>query len=304
MSSVTVRAPAKINLGLAVGGPRSDGFHDVATAYHAISLQDELVAAASEELSIALTTADGIPLDDVPQDSSNLAVAAALALAERAGVEPLVRLHVTKSIPVAGGMAGGSADAAAALVACDALWQTGLSRSELAELAAALGSDVPFSLVGGTALGTGRGEVLTPVLARGRFHWVVAIADGGLSTPDVYAECDRLRGGTPVPEPRVADALMAALRTGDADSLGAALHNDLQEAACSLRPSLRETLETGTQAGALGSLVSGSGPSVVFLARSPEHAIDIAVALSATGTCRSVRRAHGPVAGARVVGEG
>jgi 4-diphosphocytidyl-2-C-methyl-D-erythritol kinase len=201
-------------------------------------------------------------------------------------------------------MAGGSADAAAALVACDALWQTGLSRSELAELAAALGSDVPFSLVGGTALGTGRGEVLTPVLARGRFHWVVAIADGGLSTPDVYAECDRLRGGTPVPEPRVADALMAALRTGDADALGAALHNDLQKAACSLRPSLRETLETGTQAGALGSLVSGSGPSVVFLARSPEHAIDIAVALSATGTCRSVRRAHGPVAGARVVGDG
>ena len=304
MSSVTVRAPAKINLGLSVGGPRPDGFHDVATAYHAISLQDELVAAASEELSIALTTADGIPLDDVPQDSSNLAVAAALALAERAGVEPLVRLHVTKSIPVAGGMAGGSADAAAALVACDALWQTGLTRSELAELAAALGSDVPFSLVGGTALGTGRGEVLTPVLARGRFHWVVAIADGGLSTPDVYAECDRLRGGTPVPEPRVADALMAALRIGDADALGAALHNDLQAAACSLRPSLRETLETGTQAGALGSLVSGSGPSVVFLARSPEHAIDIAVALSATGTCRSVRRAHGPVAGARVVGDG
>jgi 4-diphosphocytidyl-2-C-methyl-D-erythritol kinase len=304
MSSVTVRAPAKINLGLSVGGPRSDGFHDVATAYHAISLQDELVAAASEELSIALTTADGIPLDDVPQDRSNLAVAAALALAERAGVEPLVRLHVTKSIPVAGGRAGGSADAAAALVACDALWQTGLSRSELAELAAALGSDVPFSLVGGTALGTGRGEVLTPVLARGRFHWVVAIADGGLSTPDVYAECDRLRGGTPVPEPRVADALMAALRTGDADALGASMYNDLQAAACSLRPSLRETLETGTQAGALGSLVSGSGPSVVFLARSPEHAIDIAVALSATGTCRSVRRAHGPVSGARVVGDG
>lgn len=304
MSSVTVRAPAKINLGLSVGGPRADGFHDVATAYHAISLQDELVAAASEELSVAVTTADGIPLDDVPQDSRNLAVAAALALAERAGVEPLVRLHITKSIPVAGGMAGGSADAAAALVACDALWQTGLSRSELADLAAALGSDVPFSLVGGTALGTGRGEVLTPVLARGRFHWVVAIADGGLSTPEVYAECDRLRDGIPVPEPRVADALMAALRTGDADALGAALHNDLQEAACSLRPPLRETLQTGAQAGALGSLVSGSGPSVVFLARSPEHAIDIAVALSATGTCRSVRRAHGPVAGARVVGDG
>jgi 4-diphosphocytidyl-2-C-methyl-D-erythritol kinase len=304
MSSVAVRAPAKINLGLSVGARRADRFHDVATAYHAISLQDELVAASSDELSIAVTTADGIPLDDVPQDRSNLAVAAALALAERTGVRPLVRLHVTKSIPVAGGMAGGSADAAAALVACDALWQTGLARAELLGIAAGLGSDVPFSLVGGTALGTGRGEVLTPVLARGMFQWVVAIAEGGLSTPQVYAECDRLRGAGRVPEPRVADALMAALRTGDADALGAALHNDLQEAACSLRPALRETLETGTQAGALGGLVSGSGPSVVFLARSPEHAIDIAVALSATGTCRSVRRAHGPVAGARVVGDG
>jgi 4-diphosphocytidyl-2-C-methyl-D-erythritol kinase len=304
MPSVTVRAPAKINLGLSVGRLRADGFHDVATAYHAISLYDELVAAPSDELSVAVTASDGVPLDDVPQDESNLAVAAALALAEHTGVDPLVRLHVTKNIPVAGGMAGGSADAAAALVACDALWQTGLSRADLLTIAAELGSDVPFSLVGGTALGTGRGEVLTPVLARGRFEWVVAVADGGLSTPAVYAEGDLLRRGRTQPEPRVADALMAALRTGDADALGAALHNDLQDAACSLRPSLRETLETGAAAGALGGLVSGSGPSVVFLARSPEHAIDIAVALSATGTCRSVRRAFGPVPGARLLGEG
>ena len=304
MRSVAVRAPAKINLGLSVGPPRSDGFHEVATAYHAIALYDELVAATADELSVSVTTADGVPVDDVPQDRDNLAVAAALAIAERTGVEPLVRLHVTKNIPVAGGMAGGSADAAAALVACDALWQTGLARGELLELAAGLGSDVPFSLVGGTALGTGRGEVLTKVLARGRFEWVVAVADGGLSTPRVYAECDRLRAGRDGSEPRVADDLMAALRAGDSDALGAALHNDLQEAACSLRPELRQTLETGEEAGALGSMVSGSGPSVVFLARGREHAIDIAVALSATGTCRSVRRAYGPVAGARLVGDG
>jgi 4-diphosphocytidyl-2-C-methyl-D-erythritol kinase len=304
MSSVTVRAPAKVNLGLAVGAPRKDGFHDVATAYHAISLYDQLVAADADELSVSVTNSDGSPVDGVPQDRANLAVAAALALAEQAGVEPLVQLHVTKAIPVAGGMAGGSADAAAALVACDALWETGLAKSELLELAAGLGSDVPFSLVGGTALGTGRGEVLTPVLARGRFEWVVAISDGGLSTPEVYAECDRLRAGRVLPEPRVPDELMAALRAGDADALGAALTNDLQDAACSLRPDLRQTLETGAEAGALGGIVSGSGPSVVFLARSKEHAIDIAVALSATGTCRSVRRAHGPVAGARLVGEG
>jgi len=303
MSSVTVRAPAKVNLGLSVGGPRADGFHDVATAYHAISLHDQLVAATSDELSISVTTADGVPLDDVPQDRSNLAVAAALALAEHTGVEPLVQLHVTKRIPVAGGMAGGSADAAAALVACDALWQTGLSRSELLEIAAGLGSDVPFSLVGGTALGTGRGQVLTPVLARGRFEWVVAIAEDGLSTPAVYAECDRLRGDQVLPEPRVPDNLMAALRAGDSTALGAVLHNDLQEAACSLRPALRQTLETGEAAGALGGIVSGSGPTVVFLARSAEHALDIAVALSATGTCKSVRRAHGPVSGARLLGE-
>lgn len=303
MPSVTVRAPAKVNLGLSVGSPRKDGFHDLATAYHAISLHDELVAAEADELSVSVTTSDGEPVDQVPQDRTNLAVAAALALAEHTGVEPLVRMHVTKAIPVAGGMAGGSADAAAALVACDALWRTGLARSELLELAAALGSDVPFSLVGGTALGTGRGEVLTPVLARGRFEWVVAISDDGLSTPAVYAECDRLRKGRVMPEPRVPDDLMSALRSGDADALGAALHNDLQEAACSLRPDLRQTLETGAEAGALGGLVSGSGPSVVFLARSKEHAIDIAVALSATGACRSVRRAHGPVAGARVIGD-
>ncbi len=302
MTSVTVRAPAKVNLGLAVGPPRPDGFHEVATAYHAISLHDELVATEADDLTVSVTTADGVPLDDVPQDATNLAVAAALALAEHTGAEPRARLHVTKAIPVAGGMAGGSADAAAALVACDALWQTGLSRDELRHLAGRLGSDVPFSLVGGTALGTGRGEVLTPVLARGRFEWVVAISDSGLSTPTVYRECDRLRGDAAVLEPRVSHALMAALRGGDADALGAALHNDLQDAAISLRPELQQTLDTGEQAGALGGLVSGSGPSVVFLARSREHAIDIAVALSATGTCRAVRRAHGPVAGARVVG--
>lgn len=303
MTSVTVRAPAKVNLELAVGAPRPDGFHDVATAYHAISMYDEVVVTLADRLAVSVSAGSGVVVDDVPQDASNLAATAVLALARHLGRQPDVQVHITKSIPVAGGMAGGSADAAAALVACDALWQTGLSRTELAEVAAGLGSDVPFPLVGGTALGTGRGEVLTPVLARGRFHWVVALADGGLSTPAVYAECDRLRDGKVLPEPRVSDALMAALRAGDADALGHALHNDLQDAACSLRPALRQTLATGTEAGALGAMVSGSGPTVVFLARSPEHAIDIAVALSATGTCRAVKRAHGPVGGARLAGE-
>ena len=304
MTSVTVRAPAKINLHLAVGPPRPDGFHEVATAYHAISLYDEVIATEADELTITVVGADGVPVEGVPADGRNLAARAVEAYADRVGMTPGVALHITKGIPVAGGMAGGSADAAAALVAVDALWQLGMSRSELVKLAVSLGSDVPFSLVGGTALGTGRGEVLTPVLARGRFHWVVALAGDGLSTPAVYAECDRLRADHDIPEPGVSDALMSALRNGDADALGAALHNDLQDAALSLRPELRQTLDTGRAAGALGALVSGSGPTVVMLARSPEHAIDLAVALSATGTCRAVKRASGPVPGARVLGEG
>lgn len=303
MTSVTVRAPAKINLELSVGPPRPDGFHEVATAYHAVSLYDEVIATGATELSVSVTGATGVPIEGVPADASNLAGSAALALARHVGIQPDVALHITKGIPVAGGMAGGSADAAAALVACDELWQTGLTRPELAELAAGLGSDVPFSLVGGTALGTGRGERLTPVLARGRFHWVVALADGGLPTPEVYATCDRLRADDDIPEPRVSDALMTALRSGDPDALGRALRNDLQDAALTLRPELRQTLDTGKQAGALGGLVSGSGPTVVLLARGPEHAIDIAVALSATGTCRAVKRAVGPVTGARLLGE-
>lgn len=301
--SVTARAPAKINLELAVGGLRRDGFHDVATAYHAVSLYDEVTATAADRLTVTISGATGVSIEDVPQDGTNLAAAAAVALAHRAGREPAAHLHISKGIPVAGGMAGGSADAAAALVACDALWGTALSRTELAEVAADLGSDVPFALAGGTALGLGRGEVLTPVLARGRFEWVVALADGGLPTPAVYAECDRLRSEHVLAEPRVSDALMAALRAGDAEGLGTALHNDLQAAALSLRPDLQRTIETGGEAAALGALVSGSGPSVVFLARDAEHSMDIAVALSASGTCRAVRRAHGPVGGAGLGGE-
>lgn len=301
MTSRTARAPAKINLGLSIGAPRRDGFHDVATAYHAVSLYDEVAASAADDLSVTVTSADGGAVAGVPQDASNLAMAAALALAEHAGVPAHALLHVTKAIPVAGGMAGGSADAAAALVACDDLWGTRVPRAQLLEIAARLGSDVPFSLLGATALGSGRGEVLTPVLARGRFEWVVAVSDEGLSTPEVYAECDRLRARRVLPEPRVPDQLLAALRSGDPVELGAAMYNDLQDAACSLRPSLRNTLAVGDDVGALGSLVSGSGPSVVFLARDGEHALDIAVALTATNVCSSVRRAHGPAHGARVV---
>jgi 4-diphosphocytidyl-2-C-methyl-D-erythritol kinase len=225
-----------------------------------------------------------------------------MLLAAHAGIEADVTMHLNKGIPVAGGMAGGSADAAGALVACDALWRLSTDRDDLMDLAAELGSDVPFALHGGTAVGTGRGEKLMSALARGSFHWVFALADGGLSTPSVYGECDRLREGHELPDPYVSDLLMQGLRAGDAVILGKALSNDLQAAAISLRPSLSQVLETGDDLGALGGIVSGSGPTCAFLARDHEHALDIAVGLTSAGVCRTVKTATSPAHGAKVVG--
>ncbi len=298
VADVHVRVPAKVNLALSVGPPGDDGFHELATVFQAVSLYDDLVAAPADEIGVEVV---GAGAEQVPTDGTNLAVRAARLLADRAGVSEGVRLRVTKRIPVAGGMAGGSADAAAALLACDALWRTGLARDELRELCGELGSDVPFSLVGGTAVGTGRGDQVTPALARGEYHWVLALAEDGLPTPAVYAECDRLREGRDVPAPQVQPAVMQALRTGDAVALGRALHNDLQPAALSLAPQLERTIEVGRGEQALGAVVSGSGPTVAFLVPDAEAGIDLAVALSASGTCSSVLRASGPVAGARLV---
>jgi 4-diphosphocytidyl-2-C-methyl-D-erythritol kinase len=303
VTRVTVRVPAKVNLQLGVGPLQPDGYHGLVTVFHAVSVFDEVTAEPADELSL---TVEGDSAAELPLDASNLAAKAAYSLAAYVGVEPAVRLHVRKRIPIAGGMAGGSADAAAALVACDTLWRTGLGRPELLDIATGLGADVPFALVGGTAIGTGRGEQLMPVLSRGEFHWVFALAEGGLSTPAVYAECDRLReqaGGGVVPAPAVDERLMAALRAADGVALGKALSNDLQPAALSLRPQLRTTLEAGLEQGALGAVVSGSGPTCAFLVRDAESALDLAVMLSATGLCRSVRRAVGPVPGARPVDE-
>jgi len=300
-ASVTVRAPAKVNLALSVGPLRDDGFHELGTVFHAVSILDTLVATETPSGHGVSLTVEGEDIGAVPTDATNLAWAGAELVAEAIGRPCDVHLHLSKNIPVAGGMAGGSADAAAALVACDALWDGGLGRQRLESLAVQLGSDVPFALHGGTAIGRGRGEQITPALARGEYHWVFALADWGLSTPDVYAECDRLRGAGEVAEPGVSDELMTALRSGDASAVGANLHNDLQEAALSLRPRLRLVLEAGQDAGALGAIVSGSGPTCAFLARDDEQAIDVAVGLSASGVCRTVKRATGPVHGARVV---
>jgi len=296
--SVTVRAPAKVNLHLGVGPLRADGFHDLATVFQAVSLYDEVTVSEADQLVVRV---EGEGADLVPTDSSNLAAKAVLAIADYIGRDPNVAISISKGIPVAGGMAGGSADAAAALIGCDALWQTSLGHEGLYELACRLGSDVPFCLVGGTALGAGRGEQLTTVLGRGSYHWVFALADGGLSTPTVYRELDRIRSQTPAVELDMPQELLSALRTGDARRLAPWLSNDLQAAALQLKPGLRRTLEAGRDANALAALVSGSGPTCAFLAAGEADAVALVAALSGSGACRAVRHAHGPVAGARVV---
>ncbi|MBT2505559.1 4-(cytidine 5'-diphospho)-2-C-methyl-D-erythritol kinase [Streptomyces sp. ISL-98] len=300
-TTVTVRVPAKVNVQLAVGGARPDGFHDLANVFLAVGLYDEVTVTPSAALRI---TCSGPDADQVPLDRTNLAARAAIALAERHGLSPDVHIHIAKDIPVAGGMAGGSADGAGALLACDTLWGTNTPRSELLAMCAELGSDVPFSLVGGAALGTGRGEQLTTLPVGGAFHWVFAVADGGLSTPAVYGEFDRLTAGTEVPPPAASPALLDALRTGDPTALADALVNDLQPAALSLRPSLSATLAAGTAAGALAALVSGSGPTTAFLTKDADTAESVAAALLSSGTCRTARVAGSPATGATVIEAG
>ncbi len=297
---VRVRVPAKINLHLGVGPLRADGFHELNTVYHAISLFDELTARRGDTLAL---TMEGEGAGELELGEENLIIRAARALARRARVPAHARLHLRKSIPLAGGLAGGSADAAATLIACDLLWGTGYSRDELAEIGAELGSDVPFLLHGGTALGTGHGEAVSPILARPiTWHWVVAIADGGLSTPAVYRELDRLRDEALAPPPLDgSDGLLTALRQRRPEVFGDALGNDLEAAALSLRPALADVLDAGRAAGAVAGLVSGSGPTCVFLARDGAHAEKLAAELATSGLCRTALAARGPMPGARAV---
>jgi 4-diphosphocytidyl-2-C-methyl-D-erythritol kinase len=301
--SITVRVPGKVNLYLAVGERRDDGYHELTTVFHAVSLLDEVTVRNADMLSLEIS---GEGVESLPTDERNLAWQAAELMAEHVGRAPDVAITIEKSIPVAGGMAGGSADAAAVLVAMNTLWELGVPRRDLHVLAARLGSDVPFALHGGTALGTGRGEELATVLSRNTFHWVLAFAAGGLSTPAVFAELDRLRDtadsvrGQP---PRLDDPepVLAALGSGDPGQLAPLLGNDLQPAALSLDPGLRRTLRAGAEAGALAGIVSGSGPTCAFLCASAASAIDVGAQLAGAGVCRTVRVASGPVHGARVV---
>lgn len=296
---VTVRVPAKINLELVVGPRRPDGYHDLATVFHAVGLYDEVTVSHADEWSVRVRGPYG---DRVPTGPDNLAMAAALRLAHACVDDPSpVAICIDKEIPVAGGMAGGSADAAATLIACDLLWGLDADRELLDSIAAALGSDVNFALTGGTAIGSGRGERVLPVLGRGRYHWVLAVSEEGLSTAEVFVECDRLRGDRDVPSPEPSAAMMTALRSGEPAALARAMSNDLQEAAFSLRPHLREVLDAGLEYGALGGVLSGSGPTVAFLVNGAEGALDLAVALTASGAAYDVKRAVGPVHGAHVV---
>ncbi len=301
---VHARAPGKINVFLKVGSLLEDGYHDVAIAYQAVSLFESVYASPADDFSVAV--GGSVDVTHVPRDETNLALRAARLLAERTGHTGGVHMRIEKNVPVAGGMGGGSADAAAALVACDALWGTEQSRDELLALARELGADVPFALTGGTAIGTGRGDELSPALAKGQFSWVLVLADDGLSTPAVYRELDRHRERHPDllsadPVPTVDANVLQALRAGDPHMLAECLYNELQAPALHLEPALADILELGEANGALAGIVSGSGPTIAFLAADVDGALDLQIALSAAQL--RVVRATGPVHGARVVND-
>jgi len=300
---VHTRAPGKINVFLKVGALLEDGYDDVAIAYQAVSLYEDVRAYPADDFSVSVT--GSVELSRVPTDARNIAIKAARLLARRTGYRGGVRLEIDKHVPVTGGMGGGSADAAATLLACDTLWGTALPREEMLHLAAELGADVPFAFTGGTAIGTGRGDQLSPALAKGQFQWVLALADFGLSTPEVYSELDRHRDRNsqdifPAPvAPTVEANVLQALRAGDPHMLADCLYNDLQAPALHLEPSLASVLELGERNGALAGIVSGSGPTVAFLTADLDSALELQIALSAAQL--TVVRATGPVHGARVV---
>jgi 4-diphosphocytidyl-2-C-methyl-D-erythritol kinase len=296
--TVTVRAPAKINLHLGVGAPRDDGFHPLVTVYQAVGLCDDVTVSPAPGWTLRVSVPDWMDADAVPVTGDNIVDRAAHLLTRHHGIDSQAAVSVTKAIPVAGGMAGGSADAAAALVALDRLLKLETPDDVLLALAAELGSDVPFALVGGTAVGTGRGEIVEPVPDPATWWWVVVPSDRGLSTPAVYRHFDELNPDA-LPEPAGAEAVLAALATGVPEVLAAALHNDLQAAALDLRPDLADLLELGQRSGALRGLVSGSGPTCLFLAEDADAAREVAGRLS--GHHDVVLVTNGPVAGAHVV---
>lgn len=282
-----------MNLRLGVGPLRPDGYHELHTVFHAVALFDEITATEAGGLSLSV---EGIGAADLPAGPGNLAWRAAQLLATETGVPADAHLRIRKSIPVAGGLAGGSADAAGALTACAHLWAV---EADLPALAARLGADVAFSLLGGTAIGTGRGEQLASVPGHPDLHWVLATSQYGISTAAAYAQLDALRAARAAPEPIGApDALLAALAAGDPTGVGLVLANDLQPAAFAMRPELRRSYDLGLDAGALGAVVSGSGPTIAFLCADAEQAQHIAAVLLMEEVCQNAIVTSGPAPGA------
>ena len=296
-NAVTALAPGKINPLLRVGPPRADGYHELLTCFLAVNIMETVTVWPADEFSVTLQ-GDAHP-DEVPLDGTNLVMKVARALGDVLGrVEP-VAIHIHKKIPVGGGMAGGSADAAAALLALDELWRGGLSTEALRNIAADIGSDVPFLLEGGACVGRGRGEILRPVKSS-PLWWVVIPQPTQLSTPAMYQRLDELRAHEDVVLPDdVPEAFLEALFEGDAEALGPLLQNDMQRSALDALPALATTLEWGVDAGALGVLVSGSGPTLVWLARSQQHAKELSAGLDNRGLFSMVTSS--PARGAHLV---
>lgn len=315
--TISARAHAKVNLHLGVGDLRPDGFHDLVSVFQSLHLSDTVTLEIGPDTDrvtqgsiVSGLSATGLDAARVPTDDSNLAWRAVDKLVDHYrrhhDLEDChrVRISIHKGIPTAGGMAGGSADAAAALVAAHALLSERLPKlplSTLLDLAAELGSDVPFTLRGGTMLGTGRGEQLTPMLSRGTYHWALVFFREGMSTPTVFRELDSMRGQEVAAGPQMETADLAkALLSGDPRELAPHLHNDLEAPARQLRPDVERMRKAGMEAGALMGMVSGSGPTVAFLCDSELHARDILDDLLADGAY-SGTVAWGPATGAHLI---
>lgn len=279
--AVVAKAPAKINLALHVGLPDASGYHPLLTAFQAIDLWEVVTATQAPALQVSVTSP--WPGVSVPTGPDNTAWRAAELMAQAAGRETTVALQIDKRIPVAGGMAGGSADAAATLVALNTLWGLQLTPHELHALGARIGADVPFSVLGGAAIGRGRGDELEPIEVSRPLHWVVVTSSSHLSTPEVYRQFDALNPRTePLPS-SLGEEFLSAWRAGDAHALADRLTNDLQVPACHLLPELTTVLEDVKRAGALAALVSGSGPTVLGLASSETHAQEVSRRLLSSG---------------------
>jgi len=290
-NQIIASAPGKINIFFKVGSLQDDGYHEVLSIYQALDLREIVKVSSSATWRVAVSgSLSEEQIASVPTGQDNLVVRAAKAIASLAKISnpPELSFEITKNVPVAGGMGGGSADAAAAMLAVDALWGTKLDQEELMTAASNFGADIPFSILGGTAVGVGRGDQLSPLDGVRKLHWVLVPMNAGLSTPKVYAKLDEMRvsqGQDPrqIDSPKSPQELIDALKLGDAHAVAKHLHNDLQDAAVALMPELAKTIATGLAAGALAAMVSGSGPTVVMLAESETAAESIANRLALEG---------------------